>query len=70
MQKTLQIYAKNKNAEKTIPMNIQKQQKLTSFAKRDLSLKKVVSVSTIKDKERVVSRFKSEIQKENPKKRS
>ena len=66
---SFRVVAKSKNAEKTTPMNIQKQQKLTSFAKRDLSLKKVASVSTIKDKERVVSRFKNEIQKENPKKK-
>ena len=49
-------------------MNIQSQRKLTSFANRDLALKKVDSLETNKGRERFIVGFKNGIQKENPEK--
>jgi len=66
--KSIKVVAKIKNLEKTAPMNIQGQRKLTSFAKQNGTLQKLASIATAKDKEMTIKRFKNEIKKENPKK--
>jgi len=68
--KSITVLAKSKNADKPAPVNFQEQRKLTSFTKRDLPLKNMASVTAVKAKERVISRFKNKTQKENPQKQT
>ena len=66
--KSIKVVAKSKNTDQIAPVNIQSQRKLTSFANRDLALKKVGSLETNKGSERFIVGFKNEIQKENSEK--